>query len=91
MAADSYYRTSNTALAAYLQTEGFVPKDTVVEPHPFIQGNFQAVFLFERDAKIQEYAHRWDTGQAEGNLSVFLDTYRATVKRAKQAIRVAKL
>lgn len=78
------FPTKDTALAAYLKTEGFTLLETIASPKLRNPSEFDAVFRFQDDPHIKDYAHLWRTGQAEGNLSIFLDNYRRLVKEAKR-------
>ena len=91
MAENNHYKTANTALATYLQVEGFTLVEIITQPHAFIQGELEAVFLFENNQKIPDCVRLWQTGTATGNLPVFYGTYRAIVKKAKRAVEVARL
>jgi len=88
---NNHYRTPNTAIAAYLFSEGFALVDVIVEPHSYKPKDYEAVFLFENDPKIPDCIRLWQTGQAIGNLGVFLDNYRKMVRRAKTAVTIARL
>lgn len=83
------YRTPNTALAAYLFSEGFTLLEVTAEPHP--HNGYDAVFVFEDDPKIVECVHKWEILQAVGNLNIFYINYRKFVGKAKTAVSVAKL
>jgi len=85
------FPTMNTALAAYLKTEGFTHVDTTANPKLRNPKDFDAVFHFQNDPHILDCVHLWNTGQAEGNHSVFLDNYRQLVGEAKKVVSVARL
>lgn len=72
------FSTRNTALAAYLRTEGFILLDVI----PTEDGN-PAVFIFESQPKILEYEHIWYLGEAKGNLCDFWENYRLCLKMVK--------
>lgn len=72
------YSTRNTALAAYLRIEGFRLLDVMPSDY-----NNPAVFLFENDSKIAECEHLWQLGKAEGNLSMFWESYRLCLRMVK--------
>jgi len=91
MTENHHYRTSNTPLAAYLQTEGYTLRDVITEPHRFYSGDLEAVFLFDDIDGIHEAARRWETGKATGDLNLFYHVYRTTVGKAKMAVKVALL
>jgi len=86
---NNHYRTSNTPLAAYLQTEGYALVDVITSPHRFYPNEIEAVFLFENNKDINDFARRWATGKAEGDLNLFYHIYRTTVHKAKMAVKVA--
>ena len=75
---DGKYFTRNTALAAYLRIEGFRLLD--VTPSNY---NNPAVFCFKRDSKIASCEHLWQLGKAEGNLSMFWESYRLCLRMVK--------
>lgn len=88
---NSSYPTSNTAMAAYLLTEGFTHTKTTSNPRQLRTNGFDAVFHFQDDPHILDCVRLWQTCQATGNLSVFFDNYRFFVREAKKAVGVASL
>jgi len=76
--ADKIYRTSNTALAAYLISEGFgIPE------MEFPNGS-QAYFIFERSPKIEKHIAIFDAAQAKGNIVLFFNAYQNLLRRIKE-------
>ena len=66
--------TQNTALAAYLKTEGFALLDTLTEQYPMS-------FIFEDCPELRDCIHLWQLGTAAGNICQFFYNYRGLVKR----------
>lgn len=75
---DSDFRTSDTALAAYLASEGF--------GSPNIEYNgSRAYFLFSREnPKIEDYISAFDTARATGNIVLFFNAYQTLLRRIKE-------
>ena len=73
---DGYYKTTDTALAAYLRVEGIKLLGVDTETYP-------AVFIFESAPQIAEYKRQWECGVAEGNLKGFFISYRQCLKMVK--------
>jgi len=86
---NNHYRTSNTALATTLQTEGFSLLDVTTQPDQYNKFRLEAVFIFDDSQKLHDTVYLWDTAKANGNHNIWYHTYRATVKRAKMAVAVA--
>jgi len=73
------FRTSNTALAAYLISEGFGTPDV-----EFVNDS-RAFFLFPKDnPKIQDFINAWDTVKAEGNVVMFFQAYQTLLRRVRE-------
>jgi len=83
------YRTSNTALATTLQTEGFSLLEVTTQSDQYHKFRREAVFVFEDSQKLHDTVYLWDTAKANGNFNIWYHTYRATVKKAKMAVAVA--
>jgi len=86
---NNHYRTSNTALATTLQTEGFSLLDVTTQPDQYNKFRLEAVFIFDDSQKLHDTVYLWDTAKANGNHNIWYHTYRATVKKAKMAVAVA--
>lgn len=74
MANAKIYRTSSTALAAYLISEGF----------PMVLLSFdenKALFTFEDGNPLDEHIRNFELLQAIGNIPVFYNTYRSLLKQ----------
>ena len=90
METNNRYRTANTALAAYLQTEGFSLLEVTTQPDQYHNYRREAVFNFEDSKKLHDTIYLWDTAKATGNHNTWYHQYRATVKKAKMAVAVAE-
>lgn len=78
MSNDSF-RTSDTALAAYLVSEGFGTPDI-----EFNNGT-RAFFLFSRDnPKIDKHINAWDCAKATGNVVMFFQAYQTLLRRIRE-------
>jgi len=84
---DRHYSTPNTALAAYLLTEGFTLLSITTSPNPKVIGGIEAVFTFQDDPHLLDCVRLWQTGQAEGNLIVFFGNYKRFLGEVKRATR----
>ena len=75
---EKHFKTSNTALAAYLVSEGFGTPD--------IEYNgTKAFFIFPRDnTNIDKYIRDFDALQAVGNIKIFFDAYQSLIRRIKE-------
>lgn len=74
---NDFYKTSDTALAAYLIEQGF--------GNPDIEKNGRrAFFIFPSDIKIDEAVHAWDTVKAEGNVVLFFRAYQSLLRRIRE-------
>lgn len=85
------YSTADTALAAYLQSEGFTRLQTTTRPNPRAKDGYDAVFQFQDDPNMLHCVRLWHTGQAEGNLLIFFTNHRKLVREAKKAVEMARL
>jgi len=75
---DKYFKTSNTALAAYLIAEGFGTPD-------IDYNGAKAFFVFPRDnSHIEKCIREFETTQAEGNIVVFFNAYQSLIRRIKE-------
>ncbi len=71
------FRTSETALAAYLVSEGFGT--------PEIEYNgTRAFFLFPKDAKLEKHVAAFDTALAKGDIVLFFNAYQVLLRRIKE-------
>lgn len=72
--------TANTALAAYLQLEGFTLEIDASKPN-------HCVFYFEnRNPKLIEFVNKFESGQAEGNIVTFYFCYKRLLTRIKETL-----
>lgn len=75
------YSTKDTALAAYLHTEGFELIDVD-------SSSFPSIFHFKDDnPKIREYVHAFQSGKAEGNIAMFFRAYKIMLSELKDSKR----
>lgn len=75
------FSTKDTALAAYLRTEGFelVKIDTA---------NFPSVFYFENNnPKLNDFVLKFQAGSAEANVVIFFRNYRLLLSEIKDVQR----
>jgi len=71
------YLTTDTALAAWLYTQGFELVDIKTE-------SFPSVFYFENsNSKLTESVRIFQRGEAEGNILTFFRAYRRLVGMIK--------
>ena len=72
------YKTSDTALAAYLITEGFGIPD--------IEYNgSRAFFIFSKEnPQLEKYINDWDTARAITNAALFFYAYQNLLRRIKE-------
>ena len=73
------FKTTNTALAAYLISEGFNAPDIEYN------GYDKASFIFDnKHHEVDKYVSDFDTLRATGNIPIFFNTYRALLNRIKE-------
>lgn len=79
---NNHYRTSDTSLAAYLQTEGYpvIDRDTNAQRVTFILN------IKEDDPKLQELVRLFHAGKARVEPSTFLRNYRILARQAREGI-----
>lgn len=76
------YRTSDTSLAAYLQTEGYPVVDRdITSPRVIFILN-----IGEDDPKLQEFVRLFHAGKARVEPSTFLRNYRILARQAREGI-----
>ena len=79
MSQNDSFRTSDTALAAYLISEGFGTPEL-----EFPNGK-RAFFLFSRDdSKIETSISDFDTARATGNIVLFFNAYQTLLRRIRE-------
>lgn len=72
------FKTSDTALAAYLVSEGYNTPDID------FNGN-KAYFLFSpKDSKLEKSISEFDTARAEGNIVLFFNAYQSLLRRIRE-------
>ena len=73
------YFTTNTALAAYLQSEGFVPDIDNSNPN-------RCIFIFENsDPILTKCIRDFETGKAIGNIATFFYCYKRILSKIRMA------
>jgi hypothetical protein len=73
------FKTSDTALAAYLISEGFNSPDIEYN------GNNRASFVFNKtNPEIDKCISDFDTARATGNIVLFFNAYQALLRRIKE-------
>jgi len=80
--ANNNYRTSDTSLAAYLQTEGYpvIGRDNNAPRVVFILN------IEEGNPKLQELVRLFHAGKARVEPSTFLRNYRILARQAREGI-----
>ncbi len=78
VSSDNQFPTSNTALAAWLISQGFGTPD--------IEFNgSKAYFIFIRqDPQMKHDIDLWDSLKAEGNCSLFFNAYQTLLRRIQE-------
>jgi len=75
-----FIKTSNTALAAYLISEGCTLYDV-----EYAQNGIQAFFIFENDSKtLKNYIRDFEMMRAMGNIVLFFNSYQSLLRRIKE-------
>lgn len=69
--------THDTALAAYLVTQGF--GSPIIE----YENSSRAFFLFTNKPEITDFIDNYDAGRAEGNIVLFFVAYQTLLRRIK--------
>lgn len=72
------FKTSDTALAAYLISEGFSSPDIEYNGSP------RATFVFNNVLGIEKYLSDFDTARAVGNIVLFFNAYQTLLRRIKE-------
>ncbi len=79
MPQSNQFRTSDTALAAYLISEGFNT------PEIEYTNGTRAHFIFSRDnQKLDKYIADFDTARAIGNVVLFFNAYQVLLRRIRE-------
>jgi len=76
---EDIYRTSDTALAAYLISEGY--------DFPAIEyeNGYRAFFVFQNPkTDIDKIISNFDTARAKGNIVLFFNAYQNLLRRIKE-------
>lgn len=76
---DTPFRTSDTALAAYLISAGYGT------PELDFNNGSQAFFIFSKDnPQIDDAIAKFDSQQAEGNITRFFQAYQTLLRRIRE-------
>lgn len=75
---EDIYRTSDTALAAYLISEG------LEFPEIEYENSHRAYFIFPFDRDIETKISDFDTARAIGNIVLFFNAYQGLLRRIKR-------
>jgi hypothetical protein len=79
MSLNDSFRTSDTALAAYLVSEGYGT------PEIEFNNGSRAFFVFSKDnPKIDTSINAWDTARARGNVVMFFQAYQTLLRRIRE-------
>ncbi len=79
MSLNESFRTSDTALAAYLVSEGFGT------PEIEFNNGSRAFFVFSKNnPKIEDSIGAWDVGRAKGNVVMFFQAYQTLLRRIRE-------
>jgi coenzyme F420-reducing hydrogenase beta subunit len=79
----SIFSTKETALAAYLLTEGFNLIDVEVDNDNYGRNRKPSVFLFENSSELQVEAKSFRTFKAVVNAANFFESYRRCLRMTK--------
>ena len=77
MVNNNTFKTSDTALAAYLVSEGHNTPTIEYE-------GLRAYFLFEKKSKLDKSINAFDTARATGNIVLFFNAYQTLLRRIKE-------
>jgi len=79
MPLEDSFKTSDTALSAYLISKGFNTPEI-----EFTNGT-RAFFIFSpRDSKIDKHINAFDSARATGNIVLFFNAYQVLLRRIKE-------
>lgn len=79
MSLNESFKTSDTALSAYLVSEGFGA------PEIEFLNNSRAFFVFSKgNPKIEKAIHSWDSATATGNVVMFFQAYQTLLRRIRE-------
>lgn len=73
------YVTTDTGFAAFLTASGIKLRELDILPR-------EAEFVFDLDGKddIDNLKFQWDSGIAEGNISMFFKAYRSFIRQIRE-------
>lgn len=80
---DKHYATRNTALAAYLYSEGFPLADVEIHTHPHYPEQTIATFIFESSKELLQHERLFQHIEAVGNIVLFHEAYRKCLRMCK--------
>ena len=72
------FKTSDTALAAYLISEGYNAPDIEYN------GGTRASFVFTKTTELDKSISDFDTARANGNIVLFFNAYQSLLRRIKE-------
>jgi hypothetical protein len=79
ISSEDSFRTSDTALSAYLVSEGFGT------PEIEFTNGMRAFFIFSRhNPKIDNFISDFDTARAIGNIVLFFNAYQTLLRRIRE-------
>lgn len=79
MSLNESFKTSDTALAAYLVSEGYGT------PEIEYSNGSRAFFIFSKESpKIDNSISSWDTARARGNVVMFFQAYQTLLRRIRE-------
>ena len=78
MSNDNNFRTSDTALAAYLVSEGFGTPDIEFD------GSRASFSFTKNNPKIDKFIGNFDTARAKGNIVLFFNAYQVLLRRIRE-------
>ena len=79
---NSIFSTPNTALAAYLLSEGYELLDTNTDNPQ------ELIFTFQDSIHLKELVRNYNIGTAQGNINAFYYNYRKLVSLAQKHRRL---
>lgn len=77
MATPHEFKTTDTALAAFLVTSHIVLSDIEIGSHP-------VQFIFTVNGRLTELLSAWESGEAIGNIPSFFRQYRKFIDTIKR-------
>ena len=78
MPLEETFKTSDTALSAYLVSEGFGT------PEIEFNNGRRATFIFNKTDKLEKHISNYDAARAKGNIVLFFNAYQNLLRRIKE-------